>query len=87
MRVGSYQLAFVEEMETLSDWRLTTICCKSDYQWRHNRRLFCSPHYKNKYIPISVSFQLHTTIDEQIYQKQAMKHSPEAIYPLTLKSD
>ena len=54
MRVGSYQLAFVVKMETLSDWRLTTICCKSDYQWRHNRRLFCSPHYKNKYIPISV---------------------------------
>ena len=24
MRVGSYQLAFVVKMETLSDWRLTT---------------------------------------------------------------
>ena len=54
MRVGTYQLAFVVKMETLSYWRLTTICCKLDYQWRHNRRLFCSPHYKNKYIPISV---------------------------------
>ena len=32
MRVGSYQLAFVEKMETVSDWRLTTICYKSDYQ-------------------------------------------------------
>ena len=32
MRVGSYQLAFVVKMETLSDGRLTTICCKSDYQ-------------------------------------------------------